>query len=56
MKQALDNVRGIEYSMCYEKGVSRQVKQKELFSFSPYSRSGTQEIISHGDPSNKRQT
>jgi len=50
MEYALANVRGIEYARAYEKGVSRTVVQKELFSFSPYSRSGHKEVIPYGEP------
>ncbi len=50
MNAALDNIRGVEYSMCYEKGVRQKTIQRELFSFSPYSRSGTREITEHGEP------
>lgn len=54
MKAALDNVRGIVVSKCYEKGVSQRLVQKELFSFSPYSRSGTQEVTGKNGEPNKR--
>ncbi len=56
MSAVLDNIRGVVYSKCYVKGVRRRVRQQEFFSFSPYSQSGTQKVISSGKPSTKRPT
>ena len=49
MAAALDNVRGVEYSVSYENGVRRRVQQQELFRFTPYSRSGQREVIPNGE-------
>jgi len=53
MKNVLDIVRGIEYSVNYEKGVSQLLVQKELFSFSRYDRFGLTQVMPHGQPYRK---